>query len=187
MNIIPSLIAMLPGAAIATVGAHRLYTGRSEALEEMKKDMVSPRAIVKKYAPDVYVATSREDLKDFKIDPEVEKKLARTFRGLNAIYGSADGKATIVSPKMINKSLLGHEIGHHLAGTSKEKQLFKKILQTPEERKAWEASPFQDEQSKRVAEKMLKTYEGSDIMTMGGIASMIGAMAAPIILKALKK
>lgn len=178
-----SLLGMTPGIALAGMGVKQLQESHGKALKAMKTDLVEPKAFAKKHAPNLFVATTNEDIDKIPVAPIYRKALKSALsqmEGRNAGYVSIGDQKFILSPKLVNRSLLGHEIGHHIDLSKKKRSILDAVLQLPEERRAWEASPFQDEKSQRIGEVMKGTVAGRDKIIMGGIAAGAGATAFPL-------
>ena len=188
MSIRNAILAALPGVGLAGYGTYQFGKARAESLNEMTNDLVDAVAITKKHAPDIHVATSKNEID--KIDASnIEKKIllsAMKFieKGENAAY-TPIGNGIILSPKKINRSLIGHEMGHHF-DIKKNPIKVPPVLKTGMEERGWAASPFQDDESKRISKIMLGTYKGADKIAIGATAATFGAFM-PKLLKVLKR
>lgn len=186
-----SLLGALPGMAVAGYGTYEL--GKSApAYEKMKGNLVDAKSTVKKHAPDVIVATAKKDLKQIAKNEREEKFLQNLLdyvkKQKNAVYIS--GRNAIVSPPKVNKSLIGHEIGHSIDISKRGQTPVDAFFQTRTEEGGWKESPFQDPESKALSKLMLHSYRGGDKIKAGGIltgAGITASLALPSILKMLKK
>lgn len=198
MNITPtkslvlkSLAGMIPGIAIAGAGTAQLGKSFSESTRIASTDLVDPKKVVKKYDPNIVVLTKPSDIdkvEEFsKNDKAVAKNLLRRIAKVgNAGYLSTNKNKYIFSSPMVNRSLLGHELGHRFDTSKGKREVIDAIFQAGEEERAWKSSPFQDKESQRIAKVMAGTYKGKDKIMMGGIAAGIGALGVPVVMKALK-
>jgi len=143
-----------------------------EIEKKIKEDIVPAKTIIKKYAPDVVHIgdedTAKKNLSTFKriiVKPGLE--------GRGAFYVSGK-KPIIVTAKNINKSILGHEIGHHfdrpVSFKGKVKNIFRSTVKREQE--AWDKSPIKvDPKVKDVA---LGTYK--TLAKHQNIGALIGAL-----------
>lgn len=182
-----ALIGALPGAALAGYGTYQIGLS-APAYKTMNENLVDAKEIVKQHAPGVMVATAKKDLKQIsknKKDLQFLQKLLDYVKGKkNAVYIS--GKNAIISPAKVNKSLIGHEIGHSRDFAIRGHKPSDAYFQAAMEERGWKASPFQDEKSKALSKLMLQSYRGGDKLKAGAILAGVG-VTVPSLLKLLKK
>jgi len=189
-TITKALLGSLPGVAIAGAGTAQLLSSHRKSMDLVKGDLVDAKKMVLKHEPGTIVATTASDLKKIQSTDAETKQLAKILDyvrgGTNAAFIS--GKGSILSPKMINRSLIGHEIGHV--------RDYRKHGYTPldyagiraaMEERAWKESPFQDPVAKDVANSMVGTYRGANKIAIGAPIAVAGAMTLPLLWKVLKK
>jgi hypothetical protein len=190
---LPAIIGAMPGAALAATGLFENIPAYKKVVSQISDNPVSAKDVAKKYAPDLYVATSKEDLDGLKFNffkkRLVENLYSKAFKGRNAYY-MLGKNPMIMSPDKVNKYVLGHEIGHHLdlSDSGGKRRLIDHFVSSPMEVRAWKRSPFKEEKgSQKLMVDALKSYSGSDKFSWGTISAMVGALAAPLIIKAIKK
>ena len=183
---------------------------RKEIFEEnVSKDLVDSKSFVKKHAPSAEVLTSRKEIDDgdfTKFEKFQLKSLIPEDGGpINISYNpTTTGKHLIVAPKIANRNLLSHEIGHMIDIAEKpitiEEQipLFSSDIgyltgkELRREQDAWTKGPAKDSDSKKEIEaKTIKTYEDAQKYGRRG-AAIVGGLgafsaASPLIMKALLK
>jgi len=194
-RLIAQALGAIPGIVVAGVGIKQFGEGKEKSLGETKKDLVPAIETVKEHAPELYVATNKEDIlkgdltkfQKFLVKTIHAKSMGQIFEGNNAAYVPLKNTSMIISPKMVNKSVIGHEIGHHVDAQKKQFRLLDQFINSKKEQRAWELSPFQGEKDKTVSDIMLNTYKGGDKIFLGTVAATVGALAAPLVLKALKR
>lgn len=188
-----TLAGAIPGTALATLGGIQMIKSRLGADIDIKSDLVNAQEMVDKHAPGVLVASTKRDLKKV---PDITPKQRKALEGLldfakrsgNAAY--IRNRATIVSPKMVNRSMIGHEIGHSIDIPKRDPSTIDNLLRSRVEEAAWDASPFKDEKALAARKRMLGTYKGGDKVILGGTIAGTGAaamMALPSLMKLLKK
>jgi len=187
------LLAAMPGMALSAAGAIQLNRSLKKSLDMTKTDLVDTKKTALKYAPDMIVATNVEELSNIpssESDMKVMRKmLDHAGKRNNAVYLA--GRNALIATPTINRSLLGHEIGHSRDPNRNKPSLFDYAqLLGAREQRAWDASPFQDAASKKVSKELAGTYHGGDKVILGGTLAGAGAsiaLALPLLLKALKK
>ena len=186
MKITPIMLGALPGAALASAGGYQSISSMINSRKFTTEDLVNARQTAKKYAPDAYVATSKADVLKLNIPKEhkdlINKNFSQAFDGRNAALINSNDKSIILSPKMVNKSMLGHEIGHHLSG---KPSFIDTIIKSRDEQKAWDASPIKVDAKTR--DTMLGTYRGNEKIMSGLLTATVGGILADILAKRLRK
>ena len=194
-KILATAVSALPGAVLVAAGFGQLAKA-SKNIKDAKGDLVPAAETVKQYAPEVYVATNMDDIqksnlsafKKLLLNTLYSKSIRKAFDGENAYYIPSPKSPIIISPKMVNKSIIGHEMGHHIEAGKRRFSVLDSILNSRSENRAWESSPFRSETDEDLRRNALETYKGSDKIMLGGLSAGIGAYLLPsLILKAFRK
>lgn len=190
MNIVPALVGAAPGVVVAAIASANKKKHDLAARAIMKTNLVPAKDTIKHYAPDTYVATSKEDVESSPLENWqkilINKFHSRVFSGGSPFYVNTKNPI-IISPRLVNKELIGHEIGHKIDITKNKRTILDEFVPSISERRAWQQSPFAGPESDKVMKPMIASYKAGQIGSMGIAAAMIGALAAPLVMKALKK
>lgn len=189
-KVLPYIAGAAPGVALGTMGLMQVHSSAKKSFDTFQKDLVDTKKTVQKYAPGVRVATNISEVEGLNIPQwqSITPKQKEIFHArLNRIFSSGNagnikGHNAILARPMINRSLIGHEIGHH-ADEPSGGSLLDKILISRDEQRAWNKSPFQDEASRKASQVALGTYRGAE-KVMGAMAlTPLGILLAHKLMK----
>lgn len=187
---LPYIAGAAPGVALGALGLMQVHSSAKKSLKAFQNDLVDTKETMKKYAPNISIATNMDEADALNIKPwkditpkqrdVLQSYLKRIFESGNA--AQLEGHNAIIARPMINRSLIGHEIGHQI-DEPKSKSIFDKLLVSRIEQRAWNASPFQDDESKKMSNIALGTYRGAE-KVMGGAALIpLGVLIAKKMMK----
>jgi hypothetical protein len=189
-KVLPYIAGAAPGVALGTMGFMQVHSSAKKSFDTFQKDLVDTKKTVKKYAPGVRVATNINEIEGLNIPPFKNITPAQKdvlYAKFNRILSSGNAANlknynAIVARPMINRSLIGHEIGHRIDNDGKE-SILDKIFISRDEQRAWNKSPFQDEASRKASQIALGTYRGAEKVMGAAALTPIGLLLAHKLMK----
>lgn len=148
-------------------------TGGARSMAHVKKlkpnllkDTVNVKSTIKKHAPDVVAITTKEELKAYTKNPIKRFALGGALKEgapANAYYMKAGKKspAAIVATPEINRSVIGHELGHHAdftQNTGIKSKIHRALSKKRRETKAWDMSPLASAADEPIKREALGSY-----------------------------